>query len=374
MKHPERPSTPVSPRLLAILAIPAIAALLLVLSAGGLHAADGTPSSFLPGAVRSVSTIPANGDLNPYGVAFVPTGFPTGGTIHPGDVLVSNFNNSDNLQGTGTTIVNVPAGDAPALFFQGHKGIGLSTALAVLEEGLVVVGNFPTADGSCATAQAGSLLVLDSSGNPLGEIASASIDGPWDMAAVERGGGAVQLFVANALNGTVFRLDATATAGGLTVNKETQIASGYLHRCDPAALVVAPTGLAYDPAKDVLYVASTDDNAVYAVRTAGRATHDQGRGRVVYRDTRHLHGPNGLLLAPNGNLMAANSDAINPDPKQTSTIVEFTTDGQFVRQISLDPLAGGAFGLGLGSSGHTAHFAAVNDAENTLTIWTLPLP
>jgi hypothetical protein len=371
MKHPVRSTTPVSPRVMARMAT---AALLLVLSAGCLQAAEGTPTSFLPSAVRSVSTIPANGDLNPYGVAFVPVGFPAGGAIHPGDVLVSNFNNSDNLQGTGTTIVNIPAGDAPALFFQGHKGIGLSTALAVLEEGLVVVGNFPTSDGSCATAQAGSLLVLDSNGSPLGELKSAAIDGPWDMTMVERGGGAVQIFVANALNGTVFRLDATATAGGLTVNGEIQIASGYLHRCDPAALVVAPTGLAYDSVKDVLYVASTDDNAVYAVRSAGRATRDFGRGRLVYRDPRHLHGPNGLVLAPNGNLMVANSDAINPDPKQTSTLVEFTTGGQFVRQISLDPLAGGAFGLGVGNSGHTAHFAAVNDAENTLTIWTLPLP
>ena len=27
------------------------------------------------------STIPANGDLNPYGVAFVPQGFPSGGSI-----------------------------------------------------------------------------------------------------------------------------------------------------------------------------------------------------------------------------------------------------------------------------------------------------
>ncbi len=365
-------STPTSRRFTPVIAA---AALLLFLSAGLLRAAEGsTPGSFLPSAVRSVSTIPANGDLNPYGVAFVPARFPAGGAIHPGDVLVSNFNNSDNLQGTGTTIVNIPAGDAPALFFQGHKGIGLSTALAVLEEGLVVVGNFPTADGQCATAQAGSLLVLDSNGNSVGDLKSAAIDGPWDLTVFERGGGAVQIFLANALNGTVFRLDATATAGGLTIDKETQIASGYLHRCDPAALVVAPTGLAYDSAKDILYVASTADNAVYAVRAAGRATRDLGRGRLVYRDPRHLHGPNGMVLAPNGNLLAANSDAINPDPKHTSTLVELTTDGQFVRQISLDPLPGGAFGLAVGSFGHMAHFAAVNDGENTLTIWTLPLP
>ena len=365
--------TPTSRRFTVLVA----ASVLLVLSAGRLWAAEdatATASSFLPSPVRSVSTVPANGDLNPYGVAFVPAGFPAGGTIQPGDILVSNFNNSDNLQGTGTTIVTVPKAAAPGLFFQGPKGIGLSTALAVFQEGLVVVGNFPTVDGSCATAQVGSLLVLDAGGNSVGEVKSAAIQGPWDMTTFERGGGAVQLFVANALNGTVVRLDATATATGLTITQETRIASGYLHRCDPAALVVAPTGLAYDPVKDVLYVASTDDNAVYAVRGAGRTTADLGRGRVVYRDPRHLHGPNGMVLAPNGNLVVANSDAINPDPKQTSTLVELTTEGQFVRQISLDPLPGGAFGLGAANFGHLAHLAAVNDSENTLTIWTLAMP
>ena len=54
-------------------------------------------------------TIPANGDLNPYGIAFVPKDFPSGGKIAPGDVLVANFNNSNNLQGTGVTIIQVHA-------------------------------------------------------------------------------------------------------------------------------------------------------------------------------------------------------------------------------------------------------------------------
>ena len=35
-----------------------------------------------------VSTIPANGDSNPYGVAFVPENFVAGGLLNPGDVIV----------------------------------------------------------------------------------------------------------------------------------------------------------------------------------------------------------------------------------------------------------------------------------------------
>ncbi|MGH3215349.1 MAG: hypothetical protein ACRDN1_26520 [Trebonia sp.] len=50
------------------------------------------------------STVPANGDVNPYGVAVVPR---STGRLYRGDVLVSNFNNKANVQGTGTTIVAV---------------------------------------------------------------------------------------------------------------------------------------------------------------------------------------------------------------------------------------------------------------------------
>lgn len=333
---------------------------------------DGPGAAFLPNPVRAVSTVPPNGDLNPYGVAFVPPRFPAGGTLNPGDVLVSNFNNSQNQQGTGSTIVQVPSGAAPAVFFQGPSGIGLTTALAVLRAGLVVVGNLPTADGSCATAQAGSLLVLDSSGNQLSTIAEADIDGPWDMTVFERGDGTAQLFVSNALSGTITRLDATVSAGGLTIVNHTQIASGYMHRCDPAALVVGPTGLVYDPAKDVLYVASTEDNVVFALPEAGRTTKDEGTGRVIYRDNRHLHGPLGMAEAPNGHLLVANSDVINSDPNQASEIVEFTVEGRFVKQLPMDPQQGGSFGLAVAKSRGAVRFAAVDDVTNLLLIWTLP--
>src|ERR1019366_8424141 len=52
------------------------------------------------------STVPANGNVNPYGVAVVPR---STGKLVKGHVLVSNFNNDavSNLQGTGTTIVDV---------------------------------------------------------------------------------------------------------------------------------------------------------------------------------------------------------------------------------------------------------------------------
>jgi len=352
----------------------AAAFLLCVLCAGILKAED---KPFLPGPVRTVSTAPANGDLNPYGVAFVPPNFPAGGMIHPGDVPGSNFNASTNLQGTGTTIVDVPPNAPLTPFFQGTPPLGLTTALNILRKGFVLVGNFPSPDlsGNCSTAGSGSILVIDKNGNPLTPLMDPTIQGPWDSALIDEGGKA-KLFVANALTGAVVRYDLNVGDSGVSITKTTQIASGYMHFCDPVTFVDAPTGLVYDPSKDVLYVASTADNAVYAVDDAADRTHDGGIGRLIYEDKKHLHGALGLAMAPNGHLLVTNNDSalINFDPNQPSELGEFTVHGKFVKQISLDPTPGGAFGLAVETVGKTAKLAAVDDSVNLFLIWTLTHP
>jgi len=50
----------------------------LLAAAAGIAHAQVPDDAFLPSPVRSVSTVPANGDGNPYGVAFVPNNFLTG--------------------------------------------------------------------------------------------------------------------------------------------------------------------------------------------------------------------------------------------------------------------------------------------------------
>jgi hypothetical protein len=335
--------------------------------------ADVAVQPFLPSPVRSVSTIPANGDVNPYGVAFVPPHFPSGGSVNPGDILVSNFNNNQNLQGTGTTIVRVPPNATPSLFFQGVAPLGLTTALNILARGFVLVGNFPSLDGTCGTASPGSVLVINGSGAQVGSIVDPTfINGPWDSALYDQGSKA-KFFVANGLTGTIARLNLNVTTGGVVVESATQIASGYGFQCDPVTFVDAPTGLVYDPVKDVLYVASTVDNAVFVVPDAGTATTDHGRGKIIYQDAVHLHGPLAMAMAPNGHLIVSNNDAINSDPTQPSEIVEFTLGGHFVKQISVDPNQGGSFGLAISTHGDASQFAAVDDNTAMLLIWTLPL-
>ena len=104
---------------------PAAAAAMIVtataglLAAGGIFAGAASASGTFIGGLNTVtpiaSTIPQNGDVNPYGVAVVPK---SNGNLHQGNVLVSNFNDSDNIQGTGTTIVQVSPGGQQTLFAQ----------------------------------------------------------------------------------------------------------------------------------------------------------------------------------------------------------------------------------------------------------------
>ncbi|WP_237170482.1 hypothetical protein [Paludisphaera borealis] len=319
---------------------------------------------------RTATTIPANGDVNPYGVAFVPSGFASGGLLQAGDVLVSNFNNSSNLQGTGTTIVRVTPDNQTSVFFQAPAGSGLTTALGVLKRGYVLVGNLPSTDGTSATAMQGSLMIVDKNGKLVANLTdSALLNGPWDLTVLD-GGNRALVFVSNALSGTVTRIDLRLpSGGGVQVASLTQIASGYTHHGDPAAFEIGPTGLVYDHATDSLYVASTGDNAVYAIHNAAHARSDHGTGRVIYKDDAHLRGPLGMTTASDGNLIVANGDAVNGDPAFPSELVEFTRRGQFVGQFSISDAQGGAFGVATSPDGR--YFAAVNDVSNAVTIWTI---
>ena len=353
----------------------------------GLWAALGSTSraddAFIPRLINS-STIPTNGDLNPYGVAFVPRGFP-GRKITAGDVLVSNFNNSLNLQGEGTTIVQLnpqgplappppPGGNAGnAVTFFTSSLPGLSTALGVLRAGFVLVGNVPTTDGSFGTIGQGALQIIDQHGHLRQTWTDPEfLDGPWDLAIDDQGSEA-HVFVSNVLNGTVARLDVSVASNGLTLNKKTTIAKGYTHVPNAAALILGPTGLAYDLATDTLYVASTADNVIYSVAQAGHRTSPVLHGKVAFADE-HLRGPLALRFAPNGNLLAANGDAVNADVLHPSEIVEFTKWGQFVREYDVDASQGGAFGLDtVIDSDDDFNYAVIDDVTNSLIVVQRPV-
>ncbi|HKF30835.1 MAG TPA: hypothetical protein VKB37_00530, partial [Jatrophihabitantaceae bacterium] len=305
--------------------------------------AGASPATFI-GPFNNVqtisSTVPKNGDVNPYGVAVAPV---TRGRLVAGDVLVSNFNNHRNLQGTGTTIVEVsPTGslsqfamiDPNKLPGPCPGGLGLTTALVALRSGFVVVGSLPTKNGSSASAQAGCLLVLDSSGTVVETLSGGAINGPWDMTAADAGATA-DLFVSNVLNGTVaaspnvvdggtvVRIGLLISGAGVpTVTSETVIGMGLPERTDPAALVVGPTGLGL--AGGTLYVADSVANRVAAIPNALSAAGPTS----TLTSGGAINDPLGLAIAPNGDVLTTNGGDGN--------LVETTPAGQQVAVKMLD--------------------------------------
>jgi sugar lactone lactonase YvrE len=367
-------------RSVTLLSVATAAAVVGVLPAAA--SAQGGPFvSPLHQVAKVVSTVPANGDVNPYGVAIVPK---TRGSLVAGDVLVSNFNNaptkaaSGGEQGRGTTLVEISPGGhqrqfakIPAASIRG--GVGLSTALVVLRSGWVIVGSLPTADGTSATMKPGELIVLDATGRVREVITGHGINGPWDATALDRGS-AADLFVTNVLagishgkpaattKGNVVRLTLNLTGRTPRVTGDTVIGSGIAVHTDPAALVVGPTGVALGR-DGTLFVADTVHSRIAripdALYRAGPA--DAGAAAATVSADPHLNGPLGLALAPNGDLLAANGGDNN--------LVELTQAGKVVAVRDLDTAdqPGGAL-FGLAATGHPNAVYFVNDDTNTLNV------
>ena len=339
---------------------------------GAVVGAASPSTPFFPPVPQTVSTVPGNGDQNPYGVAFAPLSVKGGYVLQPGDLLISNFNNGANLQGLGHTIVVIRAG-VQSLFFSAAPAltVGWSGALGILSNGIVVAGNTPTTDGTPAMLQPGSLFFVDPNGVLLYQLVNPStVNGPWGLAIAQKDDDRESVFVSNVLTGTIIRLDLklTKSPAGFSILNTYTIGTGFSHRTDPGAIALGPSGLAYSYEKDILYIASSTDNAVYTIPDA-LETKSSHTGSLLFSDPTHLHGPVNMLLAPNGNLLVSNSDGSNVDPAQPSEIAEFTSTGTFVSQFSVDPNPGGSFGIGLLQVDGGFAFAAVDDNAATATVW-----
>jgi hypothetical protein len=345
----------------------------------GSASASGFPAFVGPLHHTSViaSTVPANGDVNPYGVAVVPR---STGDLVRGDVLISNFNDKANVQGTGTTIVQVTPSGKVSLFAQIDRnlptcpgGVGLTTALTVLRSGWVIVGSLPTQNG--AISGPGCLIVLDQFGNVQETFTGNGINGPWDMASLDLGKAAV-LFVTNVLNGTV-KGNGKTVFGGTVIRLvikipsmglpfiwfDTTIASGFPQALNMAALVLGPTGAGLNLSNGVLYVADNIGNRIAGIPNALFRGSSAGTGFTVSKG-HNLLAPLGLVIAPNGNILTVNGGNGN--------LVEVTPSGAQIAVRQLDssggppPGAGALFGLAV-KPGHDAVYY-VDDATNTLNL------
>ncbi len=334
------------------------------------------------------STVTDNGDLNPYAVVVAPA---TVGRMVKDDVLVDNFNNISNLQGTGTTIVGYrPSTGQTYLFARLPQnipncpgGVGLTAAMAVLKSGWVIVGSAPSRDGTTATKGPGCLAVLDSSGKLVTAWSGPMINDPWgDMAVIDRGDSAT-LFVSMAgfgLKGpdvldpatslpvvvhtsTVLRLSLSIPAGKPPViNGQTVIGSGFSARPDRDNFLLGPTGLALSP-DGTLYVTDGLDNLIAAIPDAVNRRDSAGTGNVVTQGGL-LSWPLAMVMTPAGHLLVCNGKdgrLVEIDPVAKKQIYAQWINND---QAQSPPGNGDLFGIALTPSAHGFYY--VMDDVNSL--------
>ena len=345
------------------------------------------PASFLDGVHRQTvltSTVPDNGDQNPYAIVVAPV---SAGSFQKDDVLVTNFNDAGNLQGLGTTIVNYSPTTKKLTTFAALPrdlagcpgGVGLSTALAVLKSGWVIVGSAPSADGTTGTRGAGCLIVLDSNGKVASIITGDKINMPWGNMAVIDNGDTATLFVSNAGFGvgapdgdprvvnqaTVLRIKLSIPEGEPpVVVDQTVVGSGFGSQPNKDVFLIGPTGLALGP-NDTLYVSDATGNRISAIWDATTRDHSAEVGRTVTKDG-FLQTPLALATAPNGHLLvvnAKNGQVVEIDPASGEQIKARWIDPNKAQK---PPGSGDLFGIAMTPAGDGFYF--VKDEDNTLAI------
>ena len=334
------------------------------------------------------STVTDNGDLNPYAVVVAPASV---GRIQNGDVLVDNFNNVSNLQGTGGSIIDYnPSTRKTTLFAQLPQhlaqcpgGVGLTAAMAILKSGWVIVGSAPSTDGTTRTRGEGCLIVLDSNGQFVTAWTGPNISDPWGNIAMVDNGATATLFVSMAGFGvpgpevrdpqtgfpvtirkaTVLRLELTIPEGKPPeLRDQIVIAHGFAHRADRDVFLIGPTGLAL-AVDGTLYVSDAMENRIVAIPDALTRTDSAGTGRIVTKDGL-LQRPLALALTTGGHLLACNSkngQVVEVDPIAGKQLYAQWID---TNQAQSPPGNGDLFGIAMTPDGKGFYY--VEDDVNFL--------
>jgi len=334
------------------------------------------------------STVTDNGDLNPYAVVLAPV---TSGKIQKDDVLVDNFNNISNLQGTGTTIVGYRPSTKttyllarlPQTIPQCPGGIGLTTAMTMLKTGWIIVGSTPSRDGTTATKGNGCLLLLDSTGKLITAWARPTINDPWGDMAVQDRGATATLFISMAGFGlpspdvidhatglpvvvhkaTVLRLELSIPDGKPPVLlSQTEIGSGFSARADRDNFLLGPTGLALAP-NNTLYVTDGLDNLITSIPNATTRQDSAGTGTLVTQGGL-LAWPLAMVYTPQGHLLVCNGKdgrLVEVDPAANKQIYAQWINND---QAQSPPGNGDLFGIAL--TPDAKGFYYVMDDVNTL--------
>ncbi|HET7813497.1 MAG TPA: hypothetical protein VFL13_03915 [Candidatus Baltobacteraceae bacterium] len=307
---------------------------------------------------------PKNGDLNPYGLDIAKV---SSGQIDAGDLVVCNFNDSANVQGTGTSIVAL------------HPAVGAVPRHIV---------NSSVLDGCNALAMSPAATIwaadFSANNNPIifqsGTIHDALSNGPWHHPFGEAFVPPVNsisvpaFYVSNAGDGSLVRI---YVFPGPRFAFST-IVKGFPVNGGAPGSILSPSGLNYQKVGDRLYVVDGTNNALYAIDNiskiepggitvngmtfSGKFAAD---AHVIYSGA-PLNGPISSALLWNGNIVVGNT----LDPNGQNLMVEISPSGHVLAVKNVDTGASGSiFGMvAAGTSTATTHLYFNDDNANAVEV------
>ena len=276
--------------------------------------------------------------LNPYGLTVAPA---SAGDFKKGDLVVCNFNDKANVQGTGFTIVALhPKPGSKPLLVSSSKTLVGCNALALSTGDDIWAAAF-TANDNPVLSPTG-VLEINIKGKPF--------DRPFGQIFAQPKGGSPAFYATDAGDGTVVRIN---LGSPFTFDV---IAKGFAINHGKPGSILGPSGLAYDPNGDQLYVVDGTNNTVVAFSKVssipnGGVTVEKG-GKTFKGPSAHdarlvfagapLNGPISSALLFNGNLVVGNTG--NPSGK--NIMVELSPTGKMLATRNVDKGASGAlFGM-----------------------------
>lgn len=286
------------------------------------------------------STIdPKHGQLNPYGLTVAPS---TSGKFTAGDLVVCNFNDRENRQGTGFTIVALhpSPGSKPKLVAASARMLLGCNALALSPGDSIWAASFKSNNNP----------IFSSSGKFAANINGPPFYHPFGQIFAQPKSGSPAFYETNAATGTVVRIN---LGSKFTFDV---IARGFgINRGRPGS-IFAPSGLAYNPNGDILYVVDGATNTVVSLSHVSKIPNN---GVMVSKSGKTfsgksasdahllfagkpLNGPISSALLFNGNLVVGNTG--NPTGK--NLMVELSPSGHVLDVRNVDKGAAGAiFGM-----------------------------
>jgi hypothetical protein len=311
------------------------------------------------------STVPSTpADVNPYGLDVAKI---TSGKIDAGDLVVCDFNNPGNVQGTGTELVALHpiVGSSPTLIAKNHTLMGCN-AVATSPTGAIWAAAFKANDNPIFSPGGTLLTALDNGpwNHPFGETFSPPLNA----------GSVPAFYVSNAGDGSIVRV---SVFPGPTF-RFTTIATGFPVNGGKPGSILSPSGLNYQSSGDILYVVDGTNNALYAIRnvssvpTNGIAVNGltfsgsaASSAHVIFSGA-PLNGPISSAILPGGNIAVGNT----LDPDGQNLIVEISPSGQVLSVRNVDTGAAGAlFGMvATGTSASDAKLYFNDDNDNTVKV------